>query len=292
MKRSSPEVTSTFLTLWKTEVGIMKKLDHPNIVKLYEYDENGVKAKRSGETEDVLYLVLALIKGGELFDDIVNRGKFTEKDAAVLLRQIIATVNYMHTHNIVHRDIKPENILLELNKDYMMCKMIDFGTAKIQAPGEVLKERIGTPYYIAPEILSQNYDNKCDLWSIGVIAFVLLAGVKPFNGSTDQEVFKAIKQGRPVYDDINWYGVSEEAKEFTQRLLQVDPSKRYSAKEVSTRGFHKHLGIGRPLAGEELSMRSKQSSGQIRPHQFEKIQEWKHLQKSQFLLYSQRAINF
>ena len=85
MKRSSPEVTSTFLTLWKTEVGIMKKLDHPNIVKLYEYDENGVKVKRSGEGEDVLYLVLELIKGGELFDEITKRSNFSEKDAANII---------------------------------------------------------------------------------------------------------------------------------------------------------------------------------------------------------------
>ena len=157
------------------EVKILKMLDHPSIVKMYEFFEDRKN----------MYIVMDICKGGELFDDIVNRGKFPEKDAAILLRQVIATINYMHTHNIVHRDLKPENILLELNKDYMMCKLIDFGTAKIQAPGEVLKERIGTPYYIAPEILSQQYDNKCDMWSIGVIAFVLLSGVKPFNGSND-----------------------------------------------------------------------------------------------------------
>lgn len=95
-----------------------------------------------------------ICKGGELFDDLVNRGKFNEKETAVLMRQLLACVNYMHENNVVHRDLKPENILLEQNKDYSMIKIIDFGTACLNKEGKTLSDRIGTPYYIAPEILS------------------------------------------------------------------------------------------------------------------------------------------
>jgi calcium-dependent protein kinase len=123
----------------------------------------------------------------------------------------------MHANNIVHRDLKPENVLLERNKDYYMIKLIDFGTAYMRAPGEeYLRDRIGTPYYIAPEVLSTKYDEKCDLWSLGVICFQLLSGFKPFEGKTDQDVFKEIKRAMPKYtDDKGWEGISDEAREFT-----------------------------------------------------------------------------
>ena len=112
-----------------------------------------------------------------MYDEIVNRGKLEEKEAALLMKQILMSVNYMHENNVIHRDLKPENILLEGNKDFAQIKIIDFGTAiKVQSKDEELSDKIGTPYYIAPEILTQKYTYKCDIWSCGVIAYILLTG--------------------------------------------------------------------------------------------------------------------
>ena len=125
------------------EVQILKKLDHPNIVKMYQVFKD----------KKYFYIVTEICKGGELYDEIINRGKLNEKEAAVLMKQLMMSVNSMHTNGIVHRDLKPENILLEGNKDYAQIKIIDFGTAIEAKSDQVLKDRIGTPYYIAPEVL-------------------------------------------------------------------------------------------------------------------------------------------
>ena len=157
------------------EIHILKNLDHPNIVKMYE----------SFEDEKRYYIVTEICKGGELFDEIIARGKFTEKDAAVLMKQVLSCVNYCHKNNIVHRDLKPENVLLEANKDFDQIKIIDFGTSLQFDPSKFLDEKLGTPYYIAPEVLNKKYNEKCDIWSCGVILYIILSGVPPFNGAND-----------------------------------------------------------------------------------------------------------
>jgi len=120
-----------------------------------------------------------------LFDEIIARGKFSERDAAVLLKQLLSCVSYCHNHNIVHRDLKPENVLLEASKEFDQIKVIDFGTAQVFDPKKELREQIGTPYYIAPEVLNRHYGKECDVWSTGVIAYILMSGIPPFNGGTD-----------------------------------------------------------------------------------------------------------
>mmetsp|Transcript_24774 Transcript_24774/g.21999 ORF Transcript_24774/g.21999 Transcript_24774/m.21999 type:complete len:169 (+) Transcript_24774:252-758(+) len=157
------------------EINILRELDHPNIVKMYEYFED----------EKRYYIITEICKGGELFDEIIARGKFTEKDAAVLVKQILSCINYCHKNKIVHRDLKPENVLLEQNKDFDQIKIIDFGTSLVHSENKLLDEKLGTPYYIAPEVLNKKYNEKCDLWSIGVITYILLSGMPPFNGNTD-----------------------------------------------------------------------------------------------------------
>ena len=157
------------------EINILKDLDHPNILKMYEFFEDDKR----------YYIVTDICKGGELFDEIVARGKFTEKDASVLMKQVLGCINYCHTNNIVHRDLKPENILLESNKAFDQIKIIDFGTSLVIQDGEKLDEKLGTPYYIAPEVLAKNYGSKCDIWSCGVITYIILSGIPPFNGASD-----------------------------------------------------------------------------------------------------------
>jgi len=165
------------------EINNLKDLDHPNILKMFEFFED----------EKRYYIVTDICKGGELFDEIVARGKFTENDAAVLMKQVLSCINYCHSNKIVHRDLKPENILLEQNKEFDQIKIIDFGTSLVFDENKKLDEKLGTPYYIAPEVLAKSYGPKCDIWSCGVITYIILSGNPPFNGASDQEIMKKVK---------------------------------------------------------------------------------------------------
>mmetsp|Transcript_1019 Transcript_1019/g.1302 ORF Transcript_1019/g.1302 Transcript_1019/m.1302 type:complete len:258 (-) Transcript_1019:724-1497(-) len=186
------------------EINILKDIDHPNIVKMYEFFED----------EKRYYIVTEICKGGELFDEILASGRFNEKNAAVLIKQVLSCINYCHNAHIVHRDLKPENILLEANKEFDQIKIIDFGTSLVYDPNKKLDEKLGTPYYIAPEVLGKNYGAKCDIWSIGVIVYILLSGIPPFNGKDDQEIMKAVRKGKFSFSDKCWSGVSDQAKDF------------------------------------------------------------------------------
>ena len=176
--------------------------------------------------------VCRICKGGELFDEILQRGKFTERDAAVLMKQVLSCINYCHQNNIVHRDLKPENILLEQNKEFDQIKIIDFGTSLVYDPARNLDEKLGTPYYIAPEVLNKNYNSKCDIWSCGVISYILLSGIPPFNGTTDQEIMKKVREGQFSFDDRVWQTISENAKDFIRSLLTYRQEDRPTAAEA------------------------------------------------------------
>jgi len=204
------------------EINVLKDLDHPNILKMYEFFED----------EKRYYIVTDICKGGELFDEIVKRGKFDEKDAGVLIKQVLSCINYCHVNNIVHRDLKPENILLETNKEFDQIKIIDFGTSLVVSDGQKLDEKLGTPYYIAPEVLAKSYGSKCDIWSIGVITFIILSGIPPFNGASDQEIMKKVKLGKFNFNDPAWKGISDMCKDFISKLLTLDQTKRPSAEEA------------------------------------------------------------
>lgn len=161
-----------------------------------------------------------------MFDEIIDKGHFSEKDAAVIMKQLLSCLNYCQSRNIVHRDIKPENILLESNKDFNQIKVIDFGISVVREPETMIKESIGTPYYIAPEVWNKNYDEKCDVWSAGVIMYILLSGIPPFNASSDSEMKKKILEGSYSMDGKVWDEVSEEAKDLIKELLTYDKDKR------------------------------------------------------------------
>ena len=178
------------------------------------------------------YLRNRICKGGELFDEILQRGKFTERDAAVLMKQVLSCINYCHQNQIVHRDLKPENILLEQNKEFDQIKIIDFGTSLVYDPNRNLDEKLGTPYYIAPEVLNKNYNEKCDIWSCGVITYILLSGVPPFNGQSDQDIMKKVREGQFSFDDRVWQTISENAKSFIRALLTYGTEQRPSAQQA------------------------------------------------------------
>jgi calcium-dependent protein kinase len=204
------------------EVKILKEIDHPNIMKIYEYYQDAQN----------IYIVSECLGGGELFDRIVKNKYFGERDAASLMAQILSAVSYLHKHNIIHRDLKPENIVFESASADANLKIIDFGTSKKLIDKEILKTKVGTAYYIAPEVLRNNCDYKCDIWSCGVILYILLCGYPPFNDSNDNDIFKRILHGKFDFPQDEWSHVSNEAKDVVTRMLTYDQSLRPSSEEL------------------------------------------------------------
>ena len=204
------------------EVDILKKLIHPNIMQIFEFYED----KKN------FYIITEFCEGGELFDKVVEKGNFSEEDAAGVMKQLISAINYIHSNKIVHRDLKPENILLDTKKNNII-KIIDWGTARFfdKDKNKKMNKISGTPYYIAPEVLFEKYDEKCDIWSCGVIMYILLCGYPPFNGETDNEILAKIKSGKFTFPDEEWGNVSAESKDLIKNMLEFDPKKRYSASQ-------------------------------------------------------------
>ncbi len=202
------------------EVDILKKLVHPNIMQIFEFYED----KKN------FYIITEFCEGGELFDKVVEKGNFKEDEAAWVMKQLISAINYIHSNGIVHRDLKPENILLDTKKNNII-KIIDWGTARFfnKLKNKKMNKISGTPYYIAPEVLFEKYDELCDVWSCGVIMYILLCGYPPFNGETDNEILAKIKTGKFTFPEEEWSSVSYESKDLIKCMLEFDPKKRYSA---------------------------------------------------------------
>lgn len=207
------------------EVEILGKLDHPNIVHLYELYEDNFR----------YYVVSELLTGGELFDYIVSSRHLTEPVAARIMQQVLSAVLFCHQNNIVHRDLKPENLMLESPVtvvENLHIKLIDFGTSCFYDASQPLRQKLGTPYYIAPEVLGSGYNEKCDLWSCGVILYILLCGYPPFPGKTDDEIIRRVRLGKFTFAHSEFDQVSEQAKNFIKRLLVLNPAERPTAQEA------------------------------------------------------------
>ena len=202
----------------KYEIDILKNLTHPNIVRLFEVYEN----------KSSIFLVTELCDGCELFDEISKRQQFTENEAAHVSKQILQAVAYCHGQNIAHRDLKPENVLIDI-KNRGSIKLIDFGTSHRYSSGHEMHQMYGTPYYIAPEVLKGNYTEKCDMWSIGVIIFIMLSGFPPFNGKSDDEIIGKVRRGQWNFNNEIWATISSEAKDLIKNLLTVDINARLTA---------------------------------------------------------------
>jgi calcium-dependent protein kinase len=171
----------------------MIQIDHPNVIKLYEIFED----KR------YIYLVMEMCSGGELFDRIyekINEHKtYTEKEAARIFKQMMTAICHCHSNKICHRDLKPENLLF-LNKSDEDLKVIDFGLSRVFGEKDhIMHTKVGTAYYVSPEILKGDYDEKCDIWSSGVILYILLTGIPPFNGESDNDIYRKIAKKKFSY---------------------------------------------------------------------------------------------
>lgn len=193
---------------------------HPNIVQLFETFEDKSK----------VYLIMELVTGGELFDRIVEKGSYTEKDASYLIRQVLEAVDYMHEQGVVHRDLKPENLLYYNPAEDSKIMISDFGLSKMEDSG-FMATACGTPGYVAPEVLAQKpYGKAVDVWSIGVISYILLCGYPPFYDENDANLFAQILKGEFEFDSPYWDEISESAKDFIRNLMCVNVEKRFTCK--------------------------------------------------------------
>jgi len=208
----------------KREIEIMEVIKHKNIIRLFEiYDE-----------PKKMNLVMELVTGGELFDRIVSKEHYTEKEAATTMATLCDALKYLHDLKIVHRDLKPENLLYSSPADDADIKIADFGLARQLNAGDVMKTACGTPGYVAPEILqNKGYSSGAvDLWSAGVILYILLCGFPPFYEEELPALFDQILNARYDFPSPWWDNVTEPAKNLVRKLLELDPKKRYTAQQV------------------------------------------------------------
>ncbi|KAG9402870.1 hypothetical protein AC1031_006413 [Aphanomyces cochlioides] len=207
-----------------SEVNTLSKLKHPNILRLFDFFDE----------EHFYYIVTEYLEGGELFKRLVEKSYYTQQDAKNVVKTLLETIKYCHDMGIAHRDLKPENILLTSIYDDASVKLADFGLAVEHHNGNSMVTRCGSPMYLAPEILDIGapYGKECDIWSIGVIVFMLLSGCPPFYDDNIAGLYSKIKAGQYEFDPYYWKHVSNEAKDFISRMLVVNPAERATAAEL------------------------------------------------------------
>ena len=246
----------------KEEINIMSNCDHPNIIKLLEVYENTISIE----------LIMEQCQGGCVFDNLVKKieaeGKaYTEKEAAVIFKQIMSAINYCHEQGICHRDLKLENVLFLTKEKNSPIKLIDFGLSKhikrkkINPIGKNknykamnMRSKVGSPHYISPEVLEGKYTQKCDIWSAGVMLYVMLSGYFPFDGDTNKEIYAAIKSKKFDFNDKQWNNISNEAKDLIKHML-CDENKRYNVENILNHPWLKKMSPNTQGAVNKINIR-------------------------------------
>ncbi|NP_001312822.1 calcium-dependent protein kinase 28-like [Nicotiana tabacum] len=220
----------------KREVKILKALaGHENVVQFYN----------SFEDDNYVYIVMELCEGGELLDRILSKkdSRYTEKDAAIVVRQMLKVAAECHLHGLVHRDMKPENFLFKLFKGGFAIKSTDFGLSDFIRPGKKFQDIVGSAYYVAPEVLKRRSGPESDVWSIGVITYILLCGRRRFWDKTEDGIFKEVLRNKPDFRRKPWPNISNSAKDFVKKLLVKDPRARLTAAQALSHPWVREGGI-------------------------------------------------
>ncbi|KAI5074924.1 hypothetical protein GOP47_0010885 [Adiantum capillus-veneris] len=209
-----------------TEISILQKLQgHPNIISFHGHFED----------EECIHMLMEMCEGGNLSEYLQQKGPLPEVEAALAMATIIQAVLFCHERGIMHRDLKLDNILLPHKiYSYMELKLADFGTAADFSRCRIFEEAEGTPWYLAPELLAGSYDEKVDVWSLGVLLHILLCGYPPFDGESASEIFEAIRKGKLDLKGDPWPSISAEAKSLVKGMLQRNPFRRIKLRELST----------------------------------------------------------
>lgn len=230
IRKRDPSVKTHAL---RREIEILQEMrSQENIIELIDVFEDS----------EYLHIVTELCHGGELFEKIVERSAssfpdshrcFDETEASRIIFQVLNAISSLHKAGIVHRDLKPENILFASDVDSTSVKVIDFGLARRHSPqGAPMNSLVGTPYYIAPEVLGKRYDKACDLWSLGVITYTMLCGYPPFNGESNKEIYNRVRSGQYRFPRVDWKYTSRDSRDFIRRLIRLDPSERLTAEQA------------------------------------------------------------
>mmetsp|Transcript_18283 Transcript_18283/g.24107 ORF Transcript_18283/g.24107 Transcript_18283/m.24107 type:complete len:683 (+) Transcript_18283:476-2524(+) len=241
----------------RNEIRVMSEVDHPNIIRLMDVFE----------TEHHIFLIIELCTGGELLQRLQSQPHYhySEITASQILRKITSAVKYLHNQRIVHRDLKLENFLFENKSPTAELKLIDFGFSQHFQESEELSVPVGTPFYVAPEVLRGSYNHKCDMWSIGVITYMLLSGRPAFYGENQREILEAVKRGKFEFPDEIFKFVSPLAKDFISKLLVIDPVKRLSAEECQQHAW--------------LSLHTEKPEAEISPEVVESLKDFQKYSK-------------
>jgi serine/threonine protein kinase len=225
----------------KDEIDVLKDLEHKHIIRLYDVFEE----------PQHYFMVTEKMMGGELFDRIVQKSYYNEKEARDTCEIVFSAIHYCHKKKVAHRDLKPENLLLTSENDDSDIKVADFGFAKRVSTPKSLTTQCGTPGYVAAEILEgKPYDTQADMWSIGVIVYILLGGYPPFIESNQRTLFRKIRKGQYEFHEEYWGQVSDDAKDLIRNLLTVNPDERYNSSRALG---NKWIGAdAKKLAGQDL----------------------------------------
>jgi len=262
LERDHPEFSRSDL---RKEIDMMRKVKHQGCIQLFDVFEN----------EKHVFIVLELASGGELFDRVIDNGTFSERDAAILISQVLEAVAYLHGLGICHRDLKPENVLMKsddsASSDYNVVKLADFGLSTMGTYQNSMHTACGTPEYVAPEIVASigtdkllnKYSAKVDVWAIGVILYVMLCGFQPFQLDNQKAMYDAILGGQYGFPSPEWDPISREAKNFIAFILQVNPKNRPTAQQCLQHRWIREMGMGRT---ESLSAFNMNLQKQLRDY--------------------------
>ncbi|OMJ68149.1 hypothetical protein SteCoe_34487 [Stentor coeruleus] len=234
-----PKVLEAFIK----EAELLREADHPNIIKVLDIYKDSVNA----------YIITEHCKGGELLERIKEEGNLSENKVASYMKQIISAVAYLHSKKIIHRDLRLENLMF-LSKDKDSClKITEFGSCKHFEKNLRVLEKVGNPYFMSPEVILGNFDSKCDVWSLGVMIYVLLSGSQPFDGSTEDQIMQSVLNSELLFEGKKWRKISEEAKSLIRSLLNRNPKDRPTARQILNSPWIKQRADGNAPDNEIIS---------------------------------------